>query len=327
MIVLPPEGAARQVGEYTVEAFVELSPEGATRVFDTKTYLTAFDSLLKKPDDDIAVDLLNQSLVVNCLDAQVSHLLVLALSPITLFALQLLRRQGVKTVHWFYEDYRRALYWRDVLPGYDYFLAVQKNAVEQECQNRGVHYSFVPTAATPHLSAIDSGAEKKWNCAFIGIPSPYRILLLEQLHAAGISLIISGMGWNTYNGPLKSSILERDWIEPEESRQLYNQSSIGLNISNNDPDGDRINPQVSPRVYDVLSTSAKLVVEEVALLKETLSEFSYYPFETVPQLIELIQREVQSAQSPEVTQLHQNNLMERHQYVDRVKLIVEITQG
>src|SRR3954463_15315396 len=108
LMVLPPEGAARQVGEKAWEAMTALLPASQRKLFDTKAYLDGFDRLLKVPSDDMVVDLTNQGLTVQCLDFEATHVLILALSPVTRFTLNLLRRQGVVLLHWFFEDFREA---------------------------------------------------------------------------------------------------------------------------------------------------------------------------------------------------------------------------
>jgi spore maturation protein CgeB len=321
MIVLPPEGAAREVGFNTVEAFTQVIDDGSTKVFDTKTYLDAFDSLLKEPDDTLSVDLLNQSLVINCLDAQVTHCLVLALSPITLFSLQLLRRQGIKTVHWFYEDYRIATYWKDILSGYDHFFAVQKGVVEEECARRGVSYSFLQTAGTPHVYS-KTRHNVEYDCAFVGIPSAYRVALLEGLFNNGISLCIAGAGWDTYRGILEPVIYKGQWSTFEEALSIYNKARVALNISNQDPSSDRISPQISPRVFDVFATNATLIVEKLSLNEKVMKGFSYKEFETIKELVGLVRDSKQHP--PEIVQLHQKMLHSQHQYRHRVESLLEI---
>ncbi|MGL1933984.1 MAG: hypothetical protein OCD01_03155 [Fibrobacterales bacterium] len=323
MIVIPPEGAARQVGLNTVEAFTQVVVDGSTKVFDTKTYLDAFDSLLKEPDDTLSVDLLNQSLVVNCLDAQVTHCLVLALSPVTLFSLQLLRRQGIKTVHWFYEDYRIATYWRDVLSGYDLFLGVQKGELEQECNRCGVSYGFLQTAGTPQEYSLKRYSVE-YDCAFVGIPSNYRVSVLEALLKNGVSLAIAGVGWDSYKGILEPTIQKGEWSSFEEALSMYEKAKVALNISNQDPSSDRETPQISPRVFDILATSATLVVEKLALNESVMKGFSYSEFESVDQLITLIKNAQQYP--PEIVQIHQHLLAQSHQYQHRVTSLLELAR-
>src|SRR3954464_1018280 len=98
ILVLPPEGAARQVGEKAWETLAAQLPAANRKLFDTKTYLDAFDRLLKEPSDTMVVDLANQALIVQALDFEATHMLVIALSPVTRFTVELLRRRGLRMV-------------------------------------------------------------------------------------------------------------------------------------------------------------------------------------------------------------------------------------
>ena len=56
MVILPPEGAARQVGEKAWETLSAQIPAADRKLFDTKTYLAAFDRLLKDPADEMVLE-------------------------------------------------------------------------------------------------------------------------------------------------------------------------------------------------------------------------------------------------------------------------------
>lgn len=208
IVALSPDGAARTVAEKTAEAFREqLAPE-ACSIFDPRVYREGYKKLLKGQDEEMVVDLLNQSFAVHCFDFGATHCLVGALCPITLFTLNLLRKHGVVTLHWFYEDFRRATYWRDILPGYDHFLAIQRGPLPSACRAASTEFHLLPTAGT----AADIAMEKRERCfdiAFIGIPSPYRITVLEALASSGMSVACGGEGWGAYRGILQKTCSQR----------------------------------------------------------------------------------------------------------------------
>jgi hypothetical protein len=271
MVVLPPEGAARQVGEKAWEALCALLPAEARKLFDTKTYLDAFDRLLKDPADNMVVDLANQALIVQCLDFRATHVLVVALSPVTRFSVDLLRRQGIAMLHWFIEDFREAKYWKDVLPAYTHFLAIQRGPVEAACAEAGVAFSYFPTAAIlkPHAT-VKPWRERGEGVAFIGFPSKYRVEVLETLAREGVPLKVAGLGWEKYRGPLESHLTGRGWFGPEEAFKLLENSRIGLHLPSEDPGPDRMNSHVSPRVFDILAAGSLLMSEAAPLIRETL---------------------------------------------------------
>ncbi|MEO7427267.1 MAG: glycosyltransferase [Fibrobacteria bacterium] len=273
IMVLPPEGAARNVGEKAWEALCEILPAGACKLFDTKSYLDAFDRLLKHPADEMVVDLANQALVVQCLDFRASHVLVIALSPVTRFTVDLLRRQGMDMVHWFIEDFREAKYWREVLPAYSRFLAIQRGPVEQACLEAGVRYGYLPTA--PILKprpSVKTWRERADGIAFIGFPSKYRVEVLEALAREGLPLKVAGLGWEKYRGPLEAHLTGRGWFGPEEAFKLLENSRIGLHVPSEDPGPDRGSSHVSPRVFDILAAGCLLLSEEAPLIRETLRD-------------------------------------------------------
>jgi hypothetical protein len=274
-IALSPDGAARSAGESIIAAFRAIAEKDAVKTFDTLAYRTAFRKLLATPDDTMAADLLNQSLIVQCLDFRATHLLVLALCPITLFSLDLLRRQGVITMHWFYEDYRRATYWRDVIAGYDLFCAVQRGAVEAWCKaHPSTRYELLPTAASLPPTAARPD-EKTVDVAFAGLPSEYRISVLERLASGGISLAVAGSGWESYRGPLQQCIRGVKWTD---QTALLRSARIGINLSKDDPADDRADAQISPRAYDILAAGAVLLTENVPLARELLRGYSFHAF-------------------------------------------------
>lgn len=280
--VIPPQGAARTVALNISSAFQTIIPHDSIKSFDTFTYLSAYTNLLKKSDPDITVDLLNQSLVVSILDFGATYLFSGALSPLTLFTLNLLRKQGITTIHWFYEDYQRATYWKDVIGGYDHFCAIQKGPLQCECENAGSKYHYLPTAAN-HLFQIKP-VDRIFDIAFIGIPSPYRVSFLESLVSEGLNIVIAGSGWNTYKGILENKIICRDWIDFEISLSLLNQSKIGLNLSVENPSG-RSDVHISPRAFEVMAAGCVLLTEEVPLLDETIPSCKYHTFKSIQDAI------------------------------------------
>lgn len=279
MVVLPPEGAARQVGEKAWEALGGLLPAADRKLFDTKTYLDAFDKLLKNPSDEMVVDLANQALAVQCLDFEATHLLVVALSPVTRFTVDLLRRQGVIAIHWFIEDFRQARYWKDVLPAYSHFLAIQRGPVEAACAEAGVLYRYMPTASIlKPRAAVKTWRERTDGIAFIGFPSKYRVDVLEALAREGLPLKVAGLGWEKYRGPLESHLTGQGWFGPEEAFKLLENSRIGLHLPSDDPGADRGNSHVSPRIFDILAAGCLLMSEEAPLIRETLKSCDFVEF-------------------------------------------------
>jgi spore maturation protein CgeB len=277
MLVLPPEGAARIVALKTADAFQKRVGLDCFKYFDTLTYIQVFKKLLSKQDDNLIIDLVNQALIISCLDFGTSHLITRALSPVTLFTLNLLRKQNIKTIHWFYEDYQRALYWKDIINGYDYFFSIQKGNFAKICHDLGINYHFLPTASSAFKIADINQSGVKYDIAFVGIPSSYRIYILEKLHNLGYKLAIAGSGWNSYTGPLEKVILSSSWTNEEEMNEIFTHSKIGLNLSVENPQG-RNDVHISPRAYDILACGSILLTEDVPLIYDCLKECRFHSF-------------------------------------------------
>lgn len=286
-VVIPPIGAARTVALHTLSALQQSVGTQQCKSIDSNTYLAAFTQLLKNPDETMAVDLFNQSLAISCLDFQATHCLVFALSPVTLFTLQLLQKQKIITVHWFYEDYRKATYWNSVIVGYDHFFAIQRGPIESLCQQIGTAFHFLPTACSLEPAAPPS-SERIFDIAFIGIPSSYRAAALETLLAQGHTIAIAGSGWDGYRGSLEPSIVNATWTNEVQSAQILAQAKIGINLSVDAPTAVN-DVHISPRVYDILVTGCILLTENVPLLADSLTECSYATFSTVDEAVDKAQ--------------------------------------
>ncbi len=319
-VALPPHGAARAVGEEAIRALSDRAGAGAVKVFDCRAYLKAFSGLLKNPEDTMVVDLLNQSLIVQCLDFQASRLLVLSLCPVTVFTLNLLRGRGVATVHWFYEDFRKALYWKEVLPGYDFFFAIQRGPIPGACAEKGARFGFLPTAACSVASIERPGGPPiAADLAFVGVPSPYRTGVLEFLASRGIRLALAGAGWNRYRGSLERFIVSGDWISAGQAAAILAGASIGLNLSMDDPETDRESVHISPRVFDILQAGCTLVTEDVPLVHETLRDCVFHTFRNAQQALAVIEDALSNGERERMAvEKNREIIGARHTYENRI---------
>lgn len=328
-IVVPPDGAAREAGFETVAAFEAVLGKDSCKTFDSKKYLDFFVRQLKQPQETLVVDLFNHALAVQCLESGSGNCLVCALSPVTLFTLNLLRAQSVKTCHWFYEDFRKAQYWKFVVSGYDHFFAIQKGPIPDACGSSGCAYSFLPTAAGSSCCVPYGGAgpaDRKNDVVFVGIPSAYRIETLEFLAQQGFSCAIAGLGWDRYNGPLKDSIVNTMWTEGKQVGDLLKTAKVGINLSVSSPDADRANTHVSPRAYDVLASGCVLVTEDVPLANEALFGLHYHTFtskETAAQRISSVLSDFDAEQASCIA--NRSIVCREHTFGNRVREIIRIT--
>jgi Glycosyl transferases group 1 len=322
IVVIPPEGAARTVA---INAFNALSIEAGSdnvKNFDCHTYLGAFKKLLNTPDENMAVDLMNQSLLTAVLDFGAHIVLTGALSPVTLFILNILKKQNITTIHWFYEDYRRAGYWKDIISGYTHFCAIQKGVLQKICLQNNSRYLFLNTALSfdPHP---DPAIARKYDICFIGIPSSYRIQNLEKIVAAGFSCVIAGSGWDMYDGPLNSCIVNRTWTDSMQAETILSAASIGINLSVEEP-FCRDDVHISPRVYDILACKTVLLTEDVPLIKDALRDCTYFTFSSTGDCIGKIRHILDNIQLlQESLSKNFDSVITRHTYRNRIQELIE----
>lgn len=322
-LVIPPSGGARMVMLQMVEAFKRVYDPNYLKTFDILNYQKAFSNLLKTPDSNLIVDLINQSLIVSCLDFGSHYLFSGALSPVTLFSLNLLKKYKVKTIHWFYEDYRKALYWKDVLSGYDIFCPIQFGQLEKACKDKKVTSCFLPTATSKISVEKSNISSKEYDIGFIGVPSTYRIVMLEELYKQGFTIAIGGEGWRNYSGILKSAIKYPFWTDERINRELYQSSRIGLQISIDQPDFSE-DVHISPRVYDILSSKTYLVAEKVDLLEKFLPDVNYSTFTNVDSLKATIKTVLENYKN--IESVIENNftlVAENHTYDNRALFLLD----
>ncbi len=325
-IVIPPVGAARVVAKHLANGFLNKLGISRVKIFDSLTYQNSFKAILKTTDENLIVDLCNQSLIVSCLDFGATHFLSGALSPVSLFALKILKKQGIKTAHWFYEDFRRAPYWKDVLSGYDVFFTIQDGSFSELCQQISTKWHYLPTAASiePHTAVQDE--KRDFDVAFIGIPSPYRIRILEQIISNGISCVIAGLGWETYDGPLKNCILSGKWIDEAQSALVFKRARIGLNLSVDDPTGVS-DIHLSPRVFDILISGCVLLTEETPLSRQVLHQCNFETFSSDTPVSTQIKHIISDyTRHKKGTLTNIENVKSFHLYSNRVDEILELTE-
>ncbi len=329
LLMIPPEGGARQASFNLLQAFQQNTTPTSLHWFDCNKYLSAFTSMLKDPDETMAVDLLNQSLIVQCLEHDTTHLFVPALCPVTLFTLNLLKKRGITTINWFIEDYKRAPYWKETISGYTWFLAIQKGPLQEICKKNACRFAYLPTAASEESIAQElqsAPIEPLADVAFIGLPSSYRVALLEHLLSQNITLAIAGEGWDAYQGPLSDSVITDKWVDTREASRIMKSASIALNLSFSEPKENISDFQISPRVYDILAMGSVLVAEDLPLLAETVGNCTYHTFKNKEEAAAVI-RTVLSVINTEDTQnyLEKNReiIRQEHSWGKRVEQIIE----
>lgn len=318
-VFIPPQGAARQVMQRAVQSLNEIG-ELFSQI-DTLSYETTYQDILKSEHRDLSFDMYNQSWVCKAIEEEWTHILVGALSPISSWTLRILKKLNITRVIWFYEDYRKATYWREQLEDYDLFCAVQKGEIQHAA---GDHFRFLPTASLPCTNRIHPAEDRAYDIAFIGIPSPYRIEILKQLVSAGVKVAIAGEGWESAPQSLQHHVVHSGWIDESHSIQLYENSRMGLNISQESPWDEAGNSvsQISPRLYELAAYGTFPVTENLPLGEHIYNDLDLIRFNTVQDLLTEVTQILNEGVSYDLYHSNRTAVLSKHLYTNRMKELV-----
>ena len=327
MLVLPPVGFARAQGLAIVKAFQQELTDGV-QVFDTQEVLHKAHTSLRSDEEPSAMDWMNQRMVVAALEWKISHILCLSLAPLDPHYLQVLRGQGLYTVHWLYEDHHLADYWSRVMGGYNLFCCNQHGAVQRECEQRDVQYHFLPLAAQIPIN----GAGTLWHArsldlAFVGSPSPYRIQVLETLAASGLTLGIQGPGWEDHKGFLSRYIFRGNMDGVAAELELYRQARMAIHLSYGKPAADGEDRPVSPRVWDSIALGAYPMLERLPCNAASLDGLTYHEHQSPTELLALCIGLRQNGIDTETSIQNQQVVQRFHTLNHRVRELFDVVEG
>ncbi len=286
------------MGENVIFALNGMGHKAVT--FDCGRYKEAY-ARMTTGDNNLVIDLYNQSLVVRALEEKVDAVLVMALAPITAFTIQILKNAGIKTLHYFCEDLRSKEHWEQVIKVYDYFFIIQKDPWLKEMKKFNRHTYYIPNGAPLEYTAV-SGTHKEHDVVFIGAPYPNRIQFFEKLCRMNIDFLVWGWGWDKF--PLSNELRKRivsgaRWIGQEEIFSIYSRAKIVINLHSTltgaeiDLNGDFVNP----RAFIVpLAKSLQIADRRPALLDFFTEDKEIVCFSTVQELAGKIQYFLQHAE-------------------------------
>jgi spore maturation protein CgeB len=198
--------------------------------------------------------------------------LAMAQAPLDAAVLAEIGRRGALRALWFVEDHRLFQYWRDVVPGYDYFFAVQQGEVLAEARRRSsAHVAYLPCAADPafHRPLSLTSAEREELGAPVGfVGAGYRNRRIVFRSLLDLGLRIWGTEWSGA-GEVESAVQRGGArIAPEDAVRIFNATAVNLNLHSSthvngiDPRGDFVNP----RTFELAAAGAFQLVDERTLL-------------------------------------------------------------
>ncbi len=125
------------------------------------------------------------------------------------------------TVGYFFDDTWRIVY-SQFWAGYFKFVTTSSVNGINRWRDRGCNNFLYSPFACNHELLKKTDVPKKYDVSFVGGYHPYRAWVFRKLRKAGIDVHVWGFGWKT--GPLDMA----DMIN------VFNQSKINLNLSNNE---------------------------------------------------------------------------------------------
>ncbi|OGS34637.1 MAG: hypothetical protein A2293_02930 [Elusimicrobia bacterium RIFOXYB2_FULL_49_7] len=250
LIVLPRQGGSRSLGENIHFAFTRMGHE--TTLFDFGRYRDGLGRLLKTEDDNLITDLANQALVVKSLEVKADLVLVMALSPVHPFTVQMLKNAHIRTAHYFCEDLRSADHWKPIIQAYDDFFIIQKDPWLSDLKQNHYARTFYLPHGAPLENLNDPPLKKEFNAIFVGAPYQNRVLFFERLAALNVDFRIWGWGWDRFplSPALKSRLMDGTrWLSHAEIISLYSRAKMVINLHSTltgkevDENGDFLNPR------------------------------------------------------------------------------------
>ncbi len=317
-VFVPPSGAAREVMISVVRTMDSLAE--SISIVDSGAYQKTIEAMMAPQSIDMAVDIWNQNWVCKALEEQWTHILVGALTPISVHTQKLLKLLGITSVHWFYEDFRKVDHWKYNASYYDLYCCVQREPLTSLL---GPAYRFLPTAADSIPDATILPFDKKqFDLAFVGMPTPYRVEVIEQLIATGFKIAVAGPEWKQYPSIAESVVVD-GWVNDETAKELYNLSVMGLNLSQENPAQERDFHQISPRVYDMAASGTIPVSESLSLGDSFFKEIFAITFSTTEALIAIIKQLTPADLSYERLVRNRQIIADKHTYRHRILQILE----
>jgi len=320
MLVIPPLGMARTQGLAVVQAFRQELSDGVS-IFDCQEVLHKIHSSVRSEEDVEVLDWMNQNLLVRALEQKISHLLCLSSAPVDPHYLQLLQAQGIKTIHWLYEDARIADYWIAVLTGYNFFCSSQHGNVERVCVEQGTNYYWLPLGAVESPKAtLSLWHSRPLDLVFVGACSPYRVQVLERLATAGLVLGICGEGWGDHKGLLQHSVIQTENVMVD----VLQKARIVVQLSQGKPDDSATEVPLPPSLWDAIAAGAFPMVEKSPANGQNLAGVVFQEFSNSAELLALCIAMRQNGIDQTLIEENQRAILQSHTLNHRIRRIFEI---
>lgn len=278
-------------------------------------------------------DVLSMSTLTELSEDPPDLVLAMAQAPMSLSALEHLRRKKFMTAMWFVENYRHLTYWQQLAPGYDHWFVIQQDDCHAALRRAGApHVSYLPMAADPAIHrplTISMGEQMEFgsDLSFVGAGYANRRALLPRWISKEWTFKVWGNEWD--GAEALSPVLQRQGarIDTDTCLKVFNASAINLNLHSHagvglDPAADFVNP----RTFELAACGAFQLVDQRALLPELFSEDEIVSFtqpDEVPSLIRTWLRDPVGRRT--IADAARQRVLRQHTYEHRMKdLLAEL---
>ncbi|MEQ1792862.1 MAG: glycosyltransferase [Nitrospira sp.] len=278
-------------------------------------------------------DVLSMSTLTELSEDPPDLVLAMAQAPMSLGALEHLRRKKFMTAMWFVENYRHLTYWQQLAPGYDHWFVIQQKDCHDALRRAGApHVSYLPMAADPSVHrplplTTSDQVEFGSDLSFVGAGYSNRRVLLPRLISKDWTFKVWGNEWD--GADALSSVLQRQGarIDTDTCVKVFNASAINLNLHSNTGEGlDPAADFVNPRTFELAACGAFQLVDQRALLSDLFTEDEMVSFERaddVPSLIRTWLRDPVGRRT--VADAARQRVLRQHTYEHRMKdLLAEL---
>lgn len=278
LVVSPIYGGSLPIARFAADG---LTQNGHTaRLFDASMFAAPFEQVLKLRIEPANMQvlqrlfqhLISEMVVAVCADFRPDLVLALAQAPLTIEALQRIRKSGSATACWFVEDFRYMQYWKQYAPAYDCFFTIQEEPFFRELEQVGqANHRYLPLAAdpavhTPRELTPAQRAEFGSDISFMGAGYYNRQCMFQGL--TDFDFRIWGNQWDPRQ-PLYAHV-QRNGARlcTEETVNVFNATAVNINLHSSachpgiNPEGDFVNP----RTFEIAACGAFQLVDRRTLL-------------------------------------------------------------
>lgn len=278
-------------------------------------------------------DVLSMSTLTELSEDPPDLVLAMAQAPLSLAALEHLRRKKFMTAMWFVENYRHLTYWQQLAPGYDYWFTIQQKDCHDALRRAGApQVSYLPMAADPTVHrpltmTMNEQVEFGSDLSFVGAGYANRRALLPRWISKDWAFKVWGNEWE--GADALASVLQRQGarIDSDTCVKVFNATAINLNLHSTTGEGlDPAADFVNPRTFELAACGAFQLVDQRALLSALFAEeeiVSFAQTEDVPSLIRTWLRDPVGRRT--IAAAARQRVLRQHTYDHRMKdLLAEL---